>query len=60
MGLLLCGKIWSCVFVCRGSRVGDDSLGDLAHVHKQQREGKDPAEVVPGKVQPGVMMDLYL
>ncbi len=46
--------------VCWNPRIGDDSLGDLAHVHKQQCEGEDPAQVVARKVQPGVMMDLHL
>ena len=42
------------------SLVGDDALGDLAHVHEEEGEGQDPAEVVSGEVQPGVVVDLHL
>lgn len=46
--------------MCWNPRIGDDSLCDLTHVHKQQCECKDPAQVVAWKVQPGVVVDLHL
>lgn len=48
-----CRLVWA-------SLVGDDALSELAHVDKEKREGEDPSQVVPGKVEPGVVMDLDL
>lgn len=48
-----CQQVWA-------SLVGDDSLGELAHVDEEKREGEDPSQVVTGKVEPGVVMDLDL
>ena len=39
---------------------GDEALGELAHVHKEQREGEDPSQIVSGEVEPCVVVDLHL
>lgn len=48
-----CRPVWA-------SLVGDHALGELAHVDEEKREGEDPSQVVTGKVEPGVVMDLDL
>lgn len=53
--MCLCSYVW-----WGGVRVGDDSLGDLAHVHKKQGEGQNPADIMAREVQPGVVVDLHL
>ena len=40
--------------------VGDDALGDLAHVDEEEGEGEDPAQVVSREVEPRVVVDLDL
>lgn len=40
-------------------RVGNNPLCYFTHVHEQQRERQDPPQVVPGEVQPGIVVNLH-
>lgn len=42
------------------SPIRQDALCDLTHQDKEQHEGQDPAQVVPGEVEPRAMVDVYL
>ena len=46
--------------MCESLPVRDDALRYLTHQHEEQDEGKDPAHVVPGEVQPSAVMDVHL
>lgn len=43
----------------RHLRVRNNPLCYFTHVHEQQGKRQDPPQVVPGEVQPGVVMNLH-
>lgn len=50
--------VWLSTKVCH-LRVGNNPLCYFTHVHEQQGERQDPPQVVPGEVQPGVVVNLH-
>lgn len=40
-------------------RVRNDPLCYFTHVHEEQGERQDPPQVVPGEVQPGIVVNLH-
>lgn len=42
------------------SPIRQDALRNLTHQHKEQHEGQDPAQVVPGEMEPCAVVDVHL
>lgn len=42
------------------SPIRQDALRDLTHQDEEQHESQDPAQVVPRKVEPRAVVDVYL
>lgn len=51
---------WGRPTLLRHSPIRQDALGDFTHQDKEQHEGQDPAQVVPGEVEPRAVVNVHL